>query len=306
MMPWLAAAFLFWPATAIMSGSIFLIILVGFFLVAGGIVLFTLLLYGIYAALRDSGLLDFIIRIVNDITDKVIESLRGNIRQSFKVQVEEKSGGPRIYACSPHGMYGISWAIHLCTGLTDWPKDVPKPKLAVHSVFFKIPFVREFMLSRNCIPATETTIVSEIEKGNSVALIIGGIEELYQTKTGKINLVIDKRKGYIRLAKKTNIPIQPLLTIGENDLFPFSDNAVWKNFEKFLYDWFHIALPLPTLSSLKRWMSIVYSPLDKPCTTYFLKSVQTENKSEEDIRKNHKDCLKDFSKRTGHSINFIG
>jgi hypothetical protein len=139
-----------------------------------------------------------------------------------------------------------------------------------------------------------------------VALLIGGIEELYKTELGKINLVIDKRKGYIRLAKKMGVPIQPLLTIGENELFPFIDNPTWSSIQKTLYDLFHIAAPIPKWSSIKKWMSIVYKPLDEPCITYFLEPVQSKNKSEEEIRTAHKDCLKDFSKESGHAIHFIG
>jgi Diacylglycerol acyltransferase len=309
MLSWLAAACLFWPASAVIFGIIFLLIVLIFLFIAGGIVLFLLLVYGIYAALRDSGLLDVIIRFLNEVIDSVILLLRGNVSKSFQIDVGDTdlSGlgtEPRIYACGPHGMYGISWAIHLCTKLTDWG-SVPKPKLAVHSIFFRIPFVREFMLSRNCMPATEEAICSEIRAGNSVALLIGGIEELYKTELGKINLVIDKRKGYIRLAKKMGVPIQPLLTVGENELFPFIENDTWSRVQKVLYDWFHIAAPIPKWSAINKWMSIMYKPLDEPCITYFLEPVQTENKSEEEIRNAHKDCLKDFSKESGHIITFI-
>ena len=307
MLSLLAAASLFWPASALIFGIIFLLVVLIFLFIAGGIVLFLLLLYGIYAALRDSGALDILVRVMNELIDSVILLLRDNVSKSFQVDIGDtdiSGSGARIYACGPHGMYGISWAIHLCTKLTDWG-SVPKPKLAVHSIFFRLPFIREFMLSRNCMPATEEAICSELEKGNSVALLIGGIEELYKTEVGKINLVIDKRKGYIRLAKKMGVPIQPLLTVGENELFPFTDNATWCRIQKVLYDWFHIAAPIPKWSAINKWMSIMYKPLDEPCITYFLEPVQTENKSEEEIRKAHKDCLKDFSKESGHVITFI-
>ena len=291
----LGASLLFWPIAATVFFSVFVSLFVGIVLIGGALVCFLLFCYGAYAALRDTGCLEALLVLLEKLRTTIHTKLKGHIEKSFVLEGMEQiaeSKEARLYVCQPHGLYGFSWYLHFCTNSTNWIASVPKPKVAIHSVFFHIPFVRELMASYGCIAATETVICEELEKGNSVALLIGGIEELYLTNSKTLTLVIEKRKGYARIAKKCNVPIQPILTVGENELFPMSDSKLWKRLQAILYDWLHVALPLPTWVSFKRWLTIVKGPLEEPCTSVFLKPiVNTKEKSEEAIRKEYLETI---------------
>jgi 2-acylglycerol O-acyltransferase 2 len=52
----------------------------------------------------------------------------------------------------------------------------------------------------------------------SVSVIPGGVRDMMTTTPGVIHIV--PRKGVFRLALETGTPIVPVLTYGENELFP--------------------------------------------------------------------------------------
>jgi 1-acyl-sn-glycerol-3-phosphate acyltransferase len=294
---WIAAAFLFWP---LFAGVIVTLVIIGFLLaifigstfIAGGFGL-----YWVYIFLRDEGFIQWMTNLIDSFRIRLTGHLKKNIEASFLVRGSLEKKGPVLYICHPHGLYGFSWYIHFSACLTQWP--VQRPKLAVHSSLFRIPFVREVMYLNHCIQATEKEILETLQKGESVALVLGGIEELYKTSGGGIQLVVKKRNGFLRIAEKAKVPLVPLITVGENELFPFLKSQWLDEIQSSLYSWFHIALPVPTWKSMKEWISIIDKPLAKPLRTYILDPVTKP------IKKDYIQRILDFSKSEGVHIEII-
>ena len=295
---WIAAALLFWP---ILTVLIIVLVLIGFLLaiflggtaIAGGFGA-----YWVYIFLRDEGFIKWIGGHFHSLYDSLIKHFKKNIEGSFLIKGSLQEKGPILYTCHPHGLYGFSWYMHFSACLTKWP--VQRPKLAVHSSFFRIPFVREIMYINNCIQATEKEILETLEKGESVALVLGGIEELYKTSGDELHLVVKKRNGFLRIAEKSGVPLVPLITVGENELFPFLESEWLQVIQDFLYSSLHIAIPVPTWKSFKEWISIVDRPLKKPLRTYILKSLLKPTK------KDYIQRILDFSKSEDVPIKIIG
>ena len=293
----MAAAFLFW---SLLAALVTLLVLIGFLLaifIGGTIVTGSFAVYWIYIFLRDEGFIKWALNIIDRFRIKFADHLTKNIEKSFLVTGTLNEKGPILYTCHPHGLYGFSWYIHFSACLTKWPGQ--RPKLAVHSSLFRIPFVRELMYLNNCIQATEKEILETLEKGESVALVLGGIEELHKTSGERIQLVLKKRNGFLRIAEKAGVPLVPLVTVGENELFPFLESEWLKGTQDFLYSWFHIAIPVPTWKSFKEWISIVDRPLQKSLKTYILKPLLKPTK------KDYIQCILDFSKSEGVDIHIV-
>jgi hypothetical protein len=303
----LTGILLFWPAFISLFCIGFFCIVFAIFLIGSTVLISCIFMYGFYYVLRDLGTIDWFVQKFGIYSELVSVQLRKNIEESFLFNMPKPVNlkGPSLYLCHPHGLYGLTWVVHFSSCLSKWPLE-KRPLLAIHSVFFKLPFFNEIMRKNRCIEATEKNIVSELKAGNSVALLVGGIEELHSTQPGKMNLVLKKRKGYARIAKETGVPLVPLVSLGENELFPASDLEVWKWFGDFLYRKFKLALPLPTLTSLWSWVSIGYRPFDKPLQTYILEPlVETHRMSIEEIRNTYIQKIEGFAKEYSIPLHLV-
>lgn len=75
------------------------------------------------------------------------------------------------------------------------------------------------------------------------------------TTPGVIHIV--PRSGVFRLALETGTPVVPVLTYGENELFP----AVHLSFNEWLYSRWKWIVPLPRLTGIRNWLQLAESPL---------------------------------------------
>jgi 1-acyl-sn-glycerol-3-phosphate acyltransferase len=261
----------------------------------GTIVFFILSFYGFYAVLRDFGILERVIQLCKKNWTFWSRNITGNLQKSFTIhQLENLPSTPALFICHPHGLVGYSWWMHFCYGLHPWPKDKPKPLFAMHSILFRIPFVRDMLDQVGCIEADEKIIRGHLQKGKSVALLTGGVEEMHSNGETPIKLVLQKRKGYARIAKECGVAIVPMFTIGENELFPNETFGPWNTFRLFLYKTLGIPLLLPTWSSMKDWNKILQGPLETPVQTFVLNPVSTQDKPETEIRKECVQTMKTF------------
>ena len=293
----LAGLLLFWPACIVLFFIGFCCIVFALVLVGSTATLFGIFLYGVYSILKDLGMLDTVFPKIGKLTNYLSDHVKSNVEKSFlfeKVGSEPKK--PALYICHPHGIYGLTWFIHFASALSKWPYQ-QRPVLAVHSIFFQIPILRELFVSHNCIEAKEEEIKRHLEEGKSVALLIGGIEELLLTQKDRMNLVIKKRSGFVRIAKESGCPLIPLVSPNENNLFTLLDNSLWKWIQDLLHSYLHIAVPLPSFENLWSWMSLSYKPLPNPLTTYILDPVHPDSKSLEEIKSAYIKQLYTFSKQ---------
>ena len=78
-----------------------------------------------------------------------------------------------------------------------------------------------------------------------------------------IKLVIKKRTGIFKIALETGTPIVPVLTYGETEIFPMSENTFLVQYNDFLYEHFRIRFPFPTITSLTNWLKLSATPLNE-------------------------------------------
>lgn len=282
----LTAGIFYTPFLIIIGFGIFVFILGIATFIAGTFIFILFATYGFYAALRDVGFIQYIINQFKNIQTYLDLDILENMNKSFLMKdthhIPEKQA---LYLCHPHGILGASWAYYLCNSLQPWYTSGKRPYLAIHSIFFRFPFLRELLEANHFIASSEETIRSYLQKGESVAIITGGAEEMKLMEEDKINLILKKRKGYSRLAKENNIPIVILFNTNEHKLFPPHNSFLWRFSNNFLYSLTHTLFPMPSWKAIKNWIQLIRKPLEEPMTTFALKPVETQGKSLEDIQK---------------------
>lgn len=291
--------YLFWPMTAFLLGFVFL---AGFLFAVslGGLFAISMLTtYYIYVYLKKKGVFDRIFSWILKKNAILGKRLKSNICDTFllKGSIDQIPSGPVLFVAHPHGLFSMAPFIHWAAEVTSWP-GTQKVHIAIHSIFFKIPLVRELCEHFGAIEATDEEIRDILKKGESVALLTGGIQEIGATSPGRMQIYLKKRKGFARIAKELRVPIVPVLTFGENELFP-PMQGFWTDWiQKYLRSWFGISIPVPTVESTMNWFRLLQGPLESKVETWIGKTIASDDKkSVETIRKHVIDAFKDLYKQ---------
>ncbi len=280
--------YLFWPLTILafilvfLAGILFAISLGSLFTIGA------LTTYYSYVYLKQKGIFQMIYNWIQNKNGLVGETLVGNVRETFvlKGHLDAIPEGPILFVAHPHGLFSMAPFLHWAAELTNWPSQ-RKVHIAIHSIFFRIPLVREVCEQFGAIEATDEQIRNVLGKGESVALLTGGISELNATTPGRMRIYLKKRKGFARIAKELAVPIVPVLTFGENELFP-PMRGFWMDWvQTYLRSWFGISIPVPTFESGKNWFRLLRGPLKPQIETWIGKAVLTHDKKSVETIRSH-------------------
>jgi len=135
-----------------------------------------------------------------------------------------------IIGYHPHGVISVGMFANFCTEGTDFSKTFPN--ITVHPCTlngqFWFPFRREYVMGSGCIDVSKHSIeyvLNQPTNGHAVVIVIGGATEALNAHPGSYNLVLDKRRGFIKTALKNGADLVPVFSFGENDLFMQVDNS---------------------------------------------------------------------------------
>lgn len=142
-----------------------------------------------------------------------------------------EADGQFILAMFPHGT-GSDFRVLLQGMLPElFPHFHDKIRSLAASVLFLIPFIRELTLLTGCIEASRHVADKAIKNGRTILVLPGGESEQLLTKRGVEKVYLLKRKGFVKLALKHNIPLVPAYVFGSSDLYETSTflfDARWK------------------------------------------------------------------------------
>lgn len=288
----LAYLYLLWPVSV---GLIFLCFIAGILIaisIGSFLIGFLLAAYYGYLYLKKRGFFDAVWKKTRENAQILNESVRKNIRETFLVKghFAEIPEGPVLYIAHPHGLYSMAPFFHWGACLTEWPTK-KKVRIAIHHMFFKIPILRELAEAHGAIEADEESIRRCLEKGESVALLTGGIREIQATEPGRMRLILGSRKGFLRIARSLAVPIVPVLSFGENELFPPYRISWLEWIQGYIKKWFGLYMPVPTVGSLINWISLLQAPLETKVETWVGEPVFTKKGSVESVRKDVFDAI---------------
>lgn len=140
-----------------------------------------------------------------------------------------------IIGLHPHGFLPIGTMVavmsNACSAESVWLNGTRLYGLAASFCFY-IPGYRDFILAGGIIDAARYNARRAIESGCSVALVPGGATEGLYASPGKHILVLNKRKGFIKLALETGCDLVPCYSFGESDCYD-QLSSMWPPIKKF-------------------------------------------------------------------------
>jgi hypothetical protein len=179
---------------------------------------------------------------------EMIDRLESNLRETFKIKIHYPIPEKSIRIWHPHGISAVAVGIHNGFRITD--DRLTPSKGILHSAVGYIPLLEDLMRQIHCIPSHYGVIKNTL-KTESITIGLGGTDEMGRIKHKQLELVIRKRRGIFKIALETGTPIVPVLTYGENEIFPESENDLLRRYNDFLYTNFRIRVPFPSFKSFR-------------------------------------------------------
>lgn len=151
-----------------------------------------------------------------------------------------------IFGYHPHGIMGLGAFCNFGTEATGFSVKFPgiKSYLATLAGNFRLPLLREYLMSGGICPVSRDTIdyiLSKNGTGNAVVIVVGGAAESLDCRPGKHRVTLKERKGFVRLALRHGADLVPLYSFGENDSYKqiiFEEESwgrwVQKKFQKYI------------------------------------------------------------------------
>jgi len=102
----------------------------------------------------------------------------------------------------------------------------------VDRLFFKVPFVGQFVEATGGCAGSHDTARELLEAGNLVTVAPGGMREALRPSSERYQILWEHRKGFAKLAMKTGVPIILAACPKADDIFEVYPNFVTKWFYK--------------------------------------------------------------------------
>ncbi|KAG2501155.1 hypothetical protein HYH03_000970 [Edaphochlamys debaryana] len=130
---------------------------------------------------------------------------------------------PNIFVQAPHGAFPLSQILANTLGSQVFPGH-PIHCLAA-SVLFYVPIWRHIKAWFGAAPASRDNCRHLLRNQGSVAVLAGGIAEMYVSAAGQAagveRLLLRNRRGFVRLALEMGAPIIPVFHFGNSQVLTF-------------------------------------------------------------------------------------
>lgn len=153
-----------------------------------------------------------------------------------------------IFGYHPHGIISVGAICNFATEATGFSELFPGIDLRVLTLAmnFRIPFFREYLLGLGVNDVSQRSCLRNLSRapGSSVMIVVGGARESLETKPGHADLVLEGRKGFVKMALRTGASLVPVFSFGENDVFGVYHNRSLAQFQLRMQKKMGFAIPL--------------------------------------------------------------
>lgn len=235
--------------------------------------------------LRLKPIADLVHVVCNHLWPDLAGRVKKHLQESFPVVVKGTLPPQGIYLFHPHGLISMAHMTNIGQkAFSNWPvKAIRGTNL--NSLWYSFG-IRE-MSEGVFVPALYPDMKKVLDERLSLAVSLGGVEEMNYLFKGKIRVKLKTRRGVFRLAIETGTPVVPVLAYGENELCDNYGN--WKGF-----DWINRLLRtipahliIPTWELYEKFLSIHRKPFDVPVVSVIGEPVEVgpaREPTEEDVR----------------------
>ncbi|SMN20207.1 similar to Saccharomyces cerevisiae YOR245C DGA1 Diacylglycerol acyltransferase [Maudiozyma saulgeensis] len=175
--------------------------------------------------------------------------LQNNDSQTPKLEL--KATGPRyIFGYHPHGIGALGAFGAFGTEGCHWTKKFPGIPISLMTLVtqFHIPLYRDYLLALGITSVSRKNALKVLQNNQSICIVVGGARESLLTEPNKVELILNKRKGFIKLALETgNVGLVPTFVFGENNtyqIFRSRENSWLRNFQLWIKANFGFTIPI--------------------------------------------------------------
>ncbi|KAK9430667.1 diacylglycerol acyltransferase-domain-containing protein [Lipomyces doorenjongii] len=175
-----------------------------------------------------SGIVERWIAKMFGVQDAVIEGNESEVKAKGNGNGTTKEIGPTyIFGYHPHGIVSLGAFGAIGTEGAGWEKLFPgiPVSLLTLETNFSLPFYREYLLSLGIASVSRRSCTNLLKHDQSICIVIGGAQESLLAEPGTLDLILLKRRGFVKLAMSTArvsdqpICLVPILSFGENDVY---------------------------------------------------------------------------------------
>lgn len=131
--------------------------------------------------------------------------------------------GPRyIFGYHPHGIGALGAFGAFGTEACGWSEKFPGIDVSLMTLVtqFHIPLYREYLMALGISAVSRKNSLKVLEQNHSICIVVGGARESLMSSIGSVDLVLKRRKGFIKLALETgNVCLVPTFGFGETDCY---------------------------------------------------------------------------------------
>ena len=170
------------------------------------------------------------------------------VRHYFK---DAKVTGPRyIFGYHPHGVGAMGAFGSIATEGCHWSQKfsgIPVSLLTL-STQFHIPLYRDYLSALGISSVSRKNALKVLDRGFSICIVVGGARESLISSKTSIDLILNNRKGFIKLALQTgDVSLVPVFGFGESDcyrIFVTSDNSYMRKIQLWVKENCGFTIPL--------------------------------------------------------------
>jgi len=192
-----------------------------------------------------------------------------------------------LFCCFPHGILPLGVFTNFAYNYNSCRSYFPHHTATAITLRanFYVPIIRELFLSLGGCSASKTSLHWLLNSGcgRILVLIVGGSAEAFYSRPGQYRIILNKRKGFVKLALRYGTALVPLITFGETDTLDQLDNRKGSLVRRF-QEWVKSITGVAPILPIGRGFSLI--PFRTPLTTIVGKPIEvtkTENPTQEQI-----------------------
>lgn len=134
-----------------------------------------------------------------------------------------------LFGYHPHGIISHGAFAAFATEALGFSQLFPgiKNTLLTLESNFRVPLYRDYILRMGLASVSRESCENILSKGGAddegmgraITIVIGGARESLETQPGTLRLILNSRKGFVKLAIRTGADLVPVLGFGENDIY---------------------------------------------------------------------------------------
>jgi len=154
--------------------------------------------------------------------------------------------GPYIFGYHPHGIFVVGVIANFGTNGSNFDELFPgiDMRVAVVNPIFKLPIAREFALAAGCVSADKSTILHNLHQGTSMLIAPGGANEALRTYPGTMDILLQGRKGFVKMGVLAGASLVPVISFGENETFSQYRGSMARKVQGFFMRMMGFSIPL--------------------------------------------------------------